>query len=231
MQRWLLPNLPECSRAGTTAEAYLRPKAASSGISETAMWHLGKFRLHLHWFIAFTPAAAVLGAAPAQACRMFVQPSLDDVRYADVVVVGRIDNYRIIRDEAFRRRMLASPNLPSDMRKIYEDPRQSLISDYARIDILVEEVLVGRTSDRTSATWSNSTFALPDQIAPGPYLIALRRPSSASPPLRGPSGTIVPSPDPHDLTLLQAPCSSAFIFEIESEQARRLRELVKSRQR
>lgn len=75
-----------------------------------------------------------------------------DVNYADVVVVGRIANYRIVRDEAFRRRMLASPRLSADMRRIYEDPRQSLMSDYARFDIFVDEVLVGRTPRRLSVT-------------------------------------------------------------------------------
>lgn len=173
-------------------------------------------------------AAAVAAALPdsASACRMFVSPRLEDVSYADVVVVGRIANYRIIRDEAFRKQMLALPNLSADMRKFYADPAKGLISDYARFDIQVEETLFGNASQKLPVTWDNSTFGEPDEIAPGRYLLALRRSSSASPPLRGPSATILPNPDPEALTLLQAPCSSAFLYEIQSNEARTIREIL-----
>lgn len=178
-------------------------------------------------------AVAALATAPtaSRACQMFVAATLDDVSRADVVVVGRVSNYRIIRDEAFRQRMLALTHLPENLRSMYEDPRQSLLHDYARFEVHVEEVLVGRVSNTFSVTWDNSTFGEPKQIAAGPYLIALRRPRSPSPPLRGPSATILPIPDPQDLTLLQAPCSSAFIYEVESEQARTIRRLLDNRAR
>lgn len=68
-------------------------------------------------------------------------------------------------------------------------------------------------------------------MAAGSYLIALRRPASAIPPLRGPSATIMPSPDPNSLTLLQAPCSSAFLYEVGSEQARAVRRILDTRPR
>src|ERR1043165_8936402 len=51
-------------------------------------------------------ACAAAFPAPSRACITYVGPNFEDVRYADVVVIGRIANYRIIRDEAFRRRML-----------------------------------------------------------------------------------------------------------------------------
>lgn len=182
------------------------------------------------WTIAAI-AMAMISSGSAHACRIFVSPKLEDVGYADVVVVGRIANYRIIRDEAFRKRMLASPKLPADMRKMYQDPKQSLMSDYARFDIEVEEVIAGQAPAKLSVTWDNSTFGEPDRIAPGRYLMALRRSGSAIPPLRGPSATILPSPDPRALALLQAPCSSAFIYEAESEQARTVRAILRASQR
>jgi hypothetical protein len=180
---------------------------------------------HRWWAVAATALATAFPAA-SQACITYVGPTLEDVRFADVVVVGRVSNYRIVRDEAFRRQMLASPHLTEDLRKIYEDPRESLLSDYARFDVQVEEVLVGRPPNKLSVTWDNSTFGEPGQMAAGPYLIALRRPGSASLPLRGPSATIRPSPDLKALTLLQAPCSGAFIYEVGSEQARTIRKLL-----
>ncbi|MBV9931921.1 MAG: hypothetical protein JO013_13390 [Alphaproteobacteria bacterium] len=158
-----------------------------------------------------------------------MRPNLDDVRFADVVVVGRVANYRIIRDQAFRDRMLASPKLPADMRKFYQDPRGKLLPDYARFDVRVDEVLAGRAGRTLSVTWDNSTFSEPDTMPAGPYLIALRRPGSPVPPLRGPSGTIFPAPDKHALALLQAPCSIPFLYEVASDQARAIRGLIKSR--
>lgn len=200
-------------------------------IGQTLMWRSKSNCSLLRWMaVAMATAAAALPGS-AHACRMFVSPKLEDVSYADVVVVGRIDNYRIIRDEAFRRRMLASRRLSADMRKTYQDAEQGLLPDYARFTIQVEEVLVGRAPGRLSVTWDNSTFGEPAKMTPGRYLIALRRPGSTSPPLRGPSATIMPSPDPKALTLLQAPCSSAFIYEVESEQARTVLGILRARQR
>ena len=83
---------------------------------------------------------------------MYVRPNFEDVSYADVVVIGRISNYRIVRDEAFRRRMLASPGLSADMRRMYEDPRQSLMTDYARFD--GDPGRRGRSSSSTPACTS-----------------------------------------------------------------------------
>ena len=173
--------------------------------------------------------AATSGSA--NACIVSVPPRLEDASYADLVVIGQIENYRIIRDEAFRREMLARPNLSPEDRKHYENPKTSLLSDYARFEIKVESVLAGHASGTLSVTWDNSTFGEPDQTKPGRYLIALRRPGSASPPLRGPSATILPSPDPSALTVLQAPCSGAFIYEAESNAAQSIQEILTAKRK
>jgi hypothetical protein len=190
------------------------------------MRHFRKIGLRFGWMAAVA-AAALPGSV--HACMMSVPQKLEDIRYADVVVVGRIANYRIIRDEAFRKWMLKSPNLSPDLLKMYRDPKKSLMTDYAHFDINVEEVLFGRAPARLSATWDNSTFPEPLQMKPGRYLIALRRPNAASPPLRGPSATITPNPDAKTLTLLQAPCASAFLFEAGSGEARAIREILAAR--
>lgn len=182
------------------------------------------------WIAVITSTAAILPSS-AHACIVYVPLKLEDVSYADVVVIGHIDNYRIIRNEAFRKQRLALPDLPEDLRKTYQDPKQSLMSDYARFDVQVEEVLAGQASGRLSVTWDASTFAEPDEIAPGRYLIALRRPGSASPPLRSPSATILPSPDTNALTLLQAPCSGAFIYPAESDAVQNIRGILRAPQR
>lgn len=166
---------------------------------------------------------ALLGlSAPAHACRLRVPLQLDDVQYASTVVVGRIVNYQIIPDRESRRKMLSSSELPQDSHKIYEGPT-GILSDYARFDIEVDEVLTGKAGRTIAATWDNSTFAEPKQMLSGPFLIALRDPSAPLPPLRGPSGTILPNRDPQSLTVLQAPCASPFILEAGSADAQKVR--------
>ena len=181
------------------------------------------------WFLAaFIPGLAL--GQPAAACIIYVRPKLEDVRYADLVVVGRVSRYRVIRDEAFRRKMLQNPRLSPEERKLYKG-RGSLMSDYARFEIEVSEVLVGRAPRRLTVTWDNATYGEPATMAPGPYLIALRKPSSPAPPLRGPSATIFPTPEPALHTLLQAPCSGPILFKATSEDAHAIRKILKQRRR
>jgi hypothetical protein len=174
--------------------------------------------------------AAAIATAPANACRMYAPFHVEDVRYADVVVVGRIANYRIVRDTEFRRKMLKSPHLRPEDREFYESGT-TLLPDYARFDVEVDQILFGTAPRRLAVTWDNSTYGEPETMAAGPFLIALRRPASATAPLRGPSATIWPSREPGTLTVLQAPCSGAFILESQSDQARTIRRILSARSR
>lgn len=180
--------------------------------------------MHRFWFVAAI-LVCVSASQPALACRVRAHIDLSDVRYADVVLVGRISNYRIIRDQGFRNRMLNNPNLAPHMREIYEG-QQSLLPDYAVFDIEVAEVVAGVASSRLSATWDNSTFGEPENMPSGPFLMALRNPSSPTPPLRAPSAAIFPTPDPTLPTLLQTPCAGPFLFEYDGEQAAEVRRIL-----
>lgn len=184
--------------------------------------------MHRRWSIVPVIIAALSASAPAHACRTMAPLDLNDVNYADVVLVGRVSNYGIVRDEEFRRGMLNNPKLPPDMRRLYEGPTV-LMGDYARFDVQVEEVLAGVAPERLAATWDNSTFGIPDTMPTGPFLFALRKPSSRIPPLRGPSATVMPSREPNALTVLQAPCSRPFMFESGSREARGVRAILKAR--
>ena len=139
-----------------------------------------------------------LAGTPAHACITSVPVELADIEYADVVVVGRIDSYERVGNE-------------------------ELISSYAKFDVLVDEVLLGTAPQVVSVTWDNSTFGEPATMQPGPFLIALRDPGYRMPPLRS-SGSIFPNPKPDLLTLLQAPCSSPFMFANGSEEAKAIRQ-------
>jgi hypothetical protein len=150
--------------------------------------------------IAVMFVAMALAGAPAHACIMMVPLELADIKYADVVVVGRINNYERVGNE-------------------------DLISGYAKFRVLVDEVLLGNSPQEITVTWDNSTFSEPETMAPGPFLIALRDPGSRIPPLRS-SGSIFPNPKPDLLTLLQAPCSSPFMFASGSEEAKAVRQML-----
>jgi hypothetical protein len=152
------------------------------------------------WSIAAL-LVSIVASQSAHTCLIRAALVLNDVRHADVVLVGRISGYRIVRDNAERQRMLSLPNLSSKMRKFYQDPTQSLLLDYARFDVQVDEVLFGKAPRRVSVTWDNSTFGEPENMPAGPFVIALRKPGSAMPPLRGPSATILPNPEPSALTV------------------------------
>lgn len=169
------------------------------------------------WTVAASAIASISMAAPAQACTMLDPLDLEYVRQADSVVVGRIRNYRLLLDQWARRdRERALARLRPEQRRSLErrysgEPRS--LSDHARFDVVVEEVLVGRPGRTLAVTWNNSSFAEPQTLPSGPLLIALRNPPAGGAPL----------------TVLQAPCSSAFIFDAGSVEATRIRAILNRR--
>ena len=173
--------------------------------------------------------AIILAAKPASACRMGADLKLDDIKYASVVVIGRIVDYEIVLDQAVRKNRKEMLERSADKSTEYwrlMSEQKDFLSDYARFKVLVDEVLVGQPPNVISVTWDNSTFREPEKMKEGPYLIGLREPGSKSPPLRGPSATILPSPEPKSLTVLQAPCAPAFILEATSAEAKTIREML-----
>ncbi|HKO89444.1 MAG TPA: hypothetical protein VJU83_13125 [Burkholderiales bacterium] len=175
----------------------------------------------------------LLAAKPASACMMMAELRLEDIKFASVVVVGRITNYEIVRDMEFRKRYKEGLERSKDKTSEHwkteyaraTSETERFLSDYARFNVLVDEVLAGQPPKVITVTWNNSTFGEPQQMAEGPFLIALRDPRSESPPLRGPSATIV-QPQERALTVLQAPCAGAFIFHAHSADARKAREIL-----
>lgn len=131
---------------------------------------------------------------------------LEDVRYADTVIVGEVANYKVLTPEG---------------------KKPGYIWDYARFDVIVHEVLKGEAGQTLAVTWDNSTFGEPQDLPTGQYLLAVRSPASTNiPPLRGPSATIFPRPEASSPVLLQAPCASPFLFKSESEEATALRKIL-----
>ena len=181
-----------------------------------------------HWIASALALVTAAAAGPVQACMMSAPLVLEDVFYADVVVVGRIANYRIVRDPIIRqeRRAALSEAIakhPELLRMVEEG---GYMSDYARFDLLVDEVLSGQAGASIAVTWDNSTFGIPESMPAGPVLIALRRPGAPMLPLRAPSVTTLPDPEPGALAVLQAPCSDPFMFESASKRAVKVRNIL-----
>ena len=176
--------------------------------------------MRMRWIAWLMTIPTTLATAPALACMAEAPLDLDDVRYADAVVVGRIANYEMVLDQQWRRE---HPDL------VIDPATDRFMTDYARFDVIVDEVLLGDVARTITVTWDNSTFGEPESMLPGPYLIAFRNPRSAGPPLRGPSATIVPNREPASLTILQAPCSVPFMFEQESDEAAGIRRILSRR--
>lgn len=180
------------------------------------------------WMTAFS-LSIMLAAKPVIACRMNAGLVPSDIKYADVVVIGEIVNYEVVQDQAVRKRrkeMLEDYPDKSSKYWLLMSRQKKFLSDYARFKIFVDEALVGQPPNIISATWDNSTFGEPETMKEGPYLIGLRKPGSKIPPLRGPSATILPSPEPHSLAVLQAPCARAFILEATSVEAETVRKIL-----
>ena len=168
------------------------------------------------------------------ACATYAEMDYRDILRADLVVVGDVRKYEIVDPDP--------------------DPNRGDLLNYARFVVVAREVLVGphsesvaprsrtrqreRTTlykgslrpDRITVTWDNSTFGEPEELNSDhgrrSFLIALRDPASPLLPLRSGSGFIAPTPEPEHYTVLQAPCSGAFIFEMDSLIAIALRQLL-----
>ncbi len=154
---------------------------------------------------------------------------LDDVKYASVVVIGRIVNYEIVLDQKVRKERKEMLDRSADKSTEYwrmMSEQKGFLSDYARFKVVVDKVLVGKSPKVISVIWDNSTFGEPETMKKGQYLIGLREPGSKIPPLRGPSATILPAPNPKSLTVLQAPCAPPFILESTSAEAKKIQEML-----
>lgn len=162
----------------------------------------------------------------ASACVTRARLDLADIKHADVVVIGRISDYEHVLDpDARKRREDMMRTAPEPLRAIL-GKQSSFLSDYVRFQVNVDEVLSGDAPNVFPVTWDNSTFGEPDTIKPGSYLIAVRKSEAQRPPLRGASATIMPTPEPDKMTVLQAPCASAFLFNAESEEAQGIRRIL-----
>ncbi|KZK75881.1 hypothetical protein PsAD13_05319 [Pseudovibrio sp. Ad13] len=164
-------------------------------------------------------AATLLFAGNAKACLLAAKTNLDDVSFADLVVIGEITDYEIVKDQEIREQRRKQIERCPELKEFY-GKQKSFITDYARFTVKVGKVLQGEASDKIEVAWNNSTFGEPDSMSRGPFLIALRKAGGKLPPLRGPSATVFPDPNPKLWNVLQARCAPPFIFKTSSASAK-----------
>jgi len=139
---------------------------------------------------------------PAAACRISIPLKLDDIRYADTVVIGQISNYRTI----------LSPEATARWDKLYAPWKRPdhLMGDYVVFDVAVDEVLIGKPPLKLSVI---SMYGSATAAPAGPFLLALNKPNPARSP-QGDSNAIgVRSPEDDAFALLEMPCSGSCLFE------------------
>lgn len=154
----------------------------------------------------------LLPVDPAAACIVAKSRDMQDIVHADQVVIGRIVNYRIIRNETFRRRLLGYENLSEQDRKFYTSPDTTLMSDFARFDIVPERIIKGPEKESFDVSWYNSTFGIPATLSDGRYLVALSDMKQTSSPDSESRNHVADNSDAAPASVWQAPCASAFII-------------------
>lgn len=144
----------------------------------------------------------LLSVAPkiTSACGEYVDMVMTDIFNSDAIIVGEIIEY-----DNGNTGDIGAP------------------SGYARFRFTVHNVIFGSARDQIDEnseivfTWDNSTFSEPAEMNMDLiYLIALRSATSPMLPLRGTSAAMFPTPEPDLFTVLQAPCSSPYIFDANS---------------
>jgi len=136
-------------------------------------------------------ALLAMGVSQSWACLVPREWDINDLHFADVVVVGEVERFGELRHQR-----VIDPAL---------EPYMGLRRADIVIDITVSETLRGNAAGRISAimlgTWTSSE---PPTMRRGPSMIALR----------GPFVTVQPTPEPDLFTLLQSYCAGLFILDI-----------------
>jgi hypothetical protein len=177
-------------------------------------------------FLCVTMCVALV--APAHACLAPGTADLSDVRYADLVLIGRVQNYRIVRDEFSRqsmRRVLQDPALPRQSREVPERQLRGdslLRSDYAKFDILVHRQLSGKSPRILTVALNKPAFEEPRAVPAGLYIIALRSSDSKLPAESRYRDFDLENREPTLPTVLSARCDGPFMFKVTSEAGKTL---------
>jgi hypothetical protein len=140
------------------------------------------------------------GAESVAACALVSTLNLDDVQYADIVVLGQISNYRV---------------------HLEQFDGSSTPSRIGLFDVRVLQTLKGEVPDGMLVALDDRGQGLSPKLTEGVHLIAMRVAKSGSP--RAPSsawGELIPlSEAVSKFSVMNEPCEPAFILDARSTEA------------
>ncbi|PZM07864.1 hypothetical protein [Rhizobium tubonense] len=146
----------------------------------------------------------------ASACSRRHKLDYADVKDAEAIVVGHIEDYQLVADQAAQDGYRATLDQSSTLPPTFDEN----IPVAAHFDIVVDEVLRGSVGRRLQISWSGGNYQLPPTLAPGPYFIAL---TDTSYPFSNMPGFNMAKTG--KLTVLQPLCTRAFLFPADSKDA------------
>jgi hypothetical protein len=163
----------------------------------------------------FCLGVSLLVAQPAGACIFHRPVDPENVKFADRVVSASVTHFEMVRDEDAHRR--ATETLASLVPGSAHATSVRLLTDYARLTLVVEETLKGEPAKEIQAIWANPPYDERFPFVPGRYLFALRKPTS---PIGTGSGAFIPaSPQPAAMQILGTPCAPSFVLREGSKEA------------
>lgn len=150
--------------------------------------------------------ALLISTGLAQACLVASHYDIEDVLSADILVVGRVESYKVTEWLNPAR----SPNLAIS----------------ADIEVRVDEVLVGSVPEGFRATWSDPYGGLSLPLPNEHFLMGFRHSNSKKRRPWEDTLTADRSSAKLPLSLLHKPCAESFIFSTPSEYTRYIRQLL-----
>jgi hypothetical protein len=164
--------------------------------------------MNRRFLVAMAVGVSFCATQQALACLMAGGVHFEYLEFADVVVVGKIQNYRKV----------ATYQTNSKTNERYE-------IDHASFDIVIQETLRGNAGSRISVVWRNEGRLSPESLADGSKLIALIAPDSPGP---DPSEDVLPRVESDLMSVIEPICHRSFLVDVPSRDEQRVREIMAS---
>ncbi|GHC52038.1 hypothetical protein [Neogemmobacter tilapiae] len=164
------------------------------------------------FFAAVAVGLSLFATQQAQACLVAGGVRFQYIQFADVVVIGKIENYR---------KIMTVQTVVATTESL--EVERSVQNEYVSFDILIQETLRGDAVGRISVVWKNDRRLDPASLAKGSKLIALIAPDSPGP---DPSEDVLPRVESELMSVIEPLCALPLILTVPSEDEQHVREML-----